>query len=136
MAAGRKCRQHDKSLHVVMYNKRNIVLDLYVGFSRINNTLLNHYLITSDSAGKYNNTCSIEVSWSLFRKGGPPVTCTGFPERLLSALFRYFLFWLTEIKVFCYIVPFELANYFQRCEEAGCPVLEDLNLLIIFGRWR
>jgi len=38
MAAGRKCRQHDKSLHVVMYSKINIVLDLYVGFGRIINT--------------------------------------------------------------------------------------------------
>ena len=39
MAAGRKCRQHDKTLHVVMYNKTEIVLDLYVGFGRIINTL-------------------------------------------------------------------------------------------------
>ena len=48
MAAGRKCCQHDKTLHVVMYSKRNIVLNLYVGFGRIINTLLKHYLITSD----------------------------------------------------------------------------------------
>jgi hypothetical protein len=132
MAAGRKCRQHDKLLRVVMYNKRNIVLDLYVGFRRIINTLLNHCLITSGTAGKDNNINNIEWSWSLFRNGGPPLTCTtGFPDPLLSALFQVLSFLLTETKVFCDMMPFELANNFQRLEEVCCPFLEDLNILII-----
>jgi hypothetical protein len=133
MAAG---RQHDKSLHVVIYNKGNIVLGLYVGFGRIISTLLNHYLITSDTAGKDKNIYSMEGSWSVFRNGGPPVTCTGFPDHQLSALFQVLTFLLIEIKVFCYMMPFELANNFQRLEEPGCPILEDLHLLIIFRPWR